>query len=1180
MALHNHRGGAPMSLRRFPLSLVFLLAIAASCLPGVALALNHTGAIAANETWLAADNPHVLTGNVTVNAGVTLTLQPGVQVRLTANRVLYVYGNLAAVGTVAQPISFTRDATSSWHSLQFVTSGTGTLTQCHLDNALYGIYQNGTGVITMTGCTIDHCSYGLYLGSGGVQMGSTTVSACTSYGIYGASFAPTLTDGNVVIDNCSTGLYLSGITGLNLTAGLTVRNNTTAGLQVLNCPDPAVSNLVATGNTGTVGAMQFENCGEVTLGPGTSGGAGALANLWGVSLGPGSYLTAGSTVPTTGNTNNDIRLGGSTTGTHNGTLRKFGSQAYAVDGSYSISAGSSVTIEAGNTIKLGANRSITVSGTLQAIGAPGAEIQFVRLGASNWHSVQFASGGGGTLTRCHLEYASYGVYHNSTGTVTVSNCTIDHGSYGLYAASGTLQIGSTTVTACSSYGLYASIAPTLTDGNVVFDNCSTGVYLSGATGLSLTAGLTVRNNTTAGLQVVSCPDPTVSNLVLTGNTGSLGAQHYDNCGDVTLGPGSTVGGAGALANLWGVSLGAGSFLTVGSTVPTTGNTNNDIRLGGNATSTRSGTLRKFGSLAYTVDGSYVVSAGTSTTIEAGTTVKFGTNRSFGVQGTLQAIGAPGSEIQFVRQGASNWHSVQFTTGGSGTLSRCHLEYCSYGVYQTGTGTVNISNCTIDHAGYGIYAASGALQIGSTTVTACSTYGLYSGIAPTLTDGNVVFDNCSTGVYLTGIAGLSFTAGLTVRNNTTAGLQLVGCLNPTVDNLVLTGNTGSLGAQHYENCGEVTLGPGGTVGGAGPLANLWGVSLGAGSFLTAGSTVPATGNTNNEIRLGGGTSTRSGTLRKFGSQAYVVDNAYTVGPATSLTIAPGSTVKFGTNRSLVVQGTLQAVGTAGSEILFTRQGASNWHSLQFSSAGTGTLERCKVEYASYGLYFLSTGAVTVSECELSQNGYGVYGSSGTVTFLHTRIINNTNYGIYLSGLTPVFGSDFTQWNDIYGNGAGQAGHDFRNGATDVTANWIYWGSTRWLLMMAQIWDKHDDAALGEVFFEPYSNSFHNDDLTDVPGEGPLPALPTVFEIRQNQPNPFNPATVSGFALPRAAAVRLAVYDLAGARVATLVDGPFAAGRHEVTWRGTDDRGHAQASGTYFYRLESPDGVLTRRMMLVR
>ena len=64
-------------------------------------------------------------------------------------------------------------------------------------------------------------------------------------------------------------------------------------------------------------------------------------------------------------------------------------------------------------------------------------------------------------------------------------------------------------------------------------------------------------------------------------------------------------------------------------------------------------------------------------------------------------------------------------------------------------------------------------------------------------------------------------------------------------------------------------------------------------------------------------------------------------------------------------------------------------------------------------------------------------------------------------------------------------------------------------------------------------------------------------------------------------RLTIHDLAGRHVRTLVaDSPQPAGGHEVLWDGLDDGGQEAPSGVYFYRLETRDQTLTRRMSLVR
>jgi hypothetical protein len=83
-----------------------------------------------------------------------------------------------------------------------------------------------------------------------------------------------------------------------------------------------------------------------------------------------------------------------------------------------------------------------------------------------------------------------------------------------------------------------------------------------------------------------------------------------------------------------------------------------------------------------------------------------------------------------------------------------------------------------------------------------------------------------------------------------------------------------------------------------------------------------------------------------------------------------------------------------------------------------------------------------------------------------------------------------------------------------------------------------------------------------------------------PNPFNPATVIRFALPRAARARVLVFDVSGALVRTLADGPFPAGTHVLRWDGRDDRGRDLASGAYFYRLDADGSRQARKLILLR
>lgn len=89
------------------------------------------------------------------------------------------------------------------------------------------------------------------------------------------------------------------------------------------------------------------------------------------------------------------------------------------------------------------------------------------------------------------------------------------------------------------------------------------------------------------------------------------------------------------------------------------------------------------------------------------------------------------------------------------------------------------------------------------------------------------------------------------------------------------------------------------------------------------------------------------------------------------------------------------------------------------------------------------------------------------------------------------------------------------------------------------------------------------------------LPSGIALYQNFPNPFAVHTEIAYRLFEARHVKLAVFDLLGRRVTTLVDQMQPAGSYEVGFVPGD-----RAGGVYFVRLESDGAALTRRMLLVR
>ena len=92
-----------------------------------------------------------------------------------------------------------------------------------------------------------------------------------------------------------------------------------------------------------------------------------------------------------------------------------------------------------------------------------------------------------------------------------------------------------------------------------------------------------------------------------------------------------------------------------------------------------------------------------------------------------------------------------------------------------------------------------------------------------------------------------------------------------------------------------------------------------------------------------------------------------------------------------------------------------------------------------------------------------------------------------------------------------------------------------------------------------------------------SIPSQVTLHQNYPNPFNPSTTISFALPRATSVTLRLFDVTGREVQQLVSGTrYSRGIHRIAFDGS-----SLASGVYFYRLETAEGVQTvRSMMLIK
>jgi hypothetical protein len=90
-----------------------------------------------------------------------------------------------------------------------------------------------------------------------------------------------------------------------------------------------------------------------------------------------------------------------------------------------------------------------------------------------------------------------------------------------------------------------------------------------------------------------------------------------------------------------------------------------------------------------------------------------------------------------------------------------------------------------------------------------------------------------------------------------------------------------------------------------------------------------------------------------------------------------------------------------------------------------------------------------------------------------------------------------------------------------------------------------------------------------------ALPEGYSLLQNYPNPFNPSTLIEFSVPRNGRVTLEIFNLLGQSVGVLVDADLMAGSYKIPFNAS-----GISSGVYGYRLSTPAGTMTKKMIFAR
>lgn len=242
-------------------------------------------------------------------------------------------------------------------------------------------------------------------------------------------------------------------------------------------------------------------------------------------------------------------------------------------------------------------------------------------------------------------------------------------------------------------------------------------------------------------------------------------------------------------------------------------------------------------------------------------------------------------------------------------------------------------------------------------------------------------------------------------------------------------------------------------------------------------------------------------------------------------------------------------------------------------------------------------VEIEHCQMKENGEeGLYISDSDGYLSFNRIDDNDSHGLYSTGSVsnpvvrkckiidhstgvrinsgvPNLGDVDLRDREIGGrntidNSVNNVYQVAGAGGPEIKAKNNYWGT----------YPPNTSMLKGNITWYPALSSDPVPYLARSSSEGTI----TSVRLFQNFPNPLKGGNTTDikFSLPKAEKVSIKVYDVAGRRIKTLVDGLIQPGHHYVTWDGRNEKGRLVATGIYFYQMIYGKDVLSKKIVLLR
>ncbi len=525
--------------------------------PLTSFAADVQGTLPSNTTWTVAGSPWRLVGDVTVPAGVTLTIEPNAQVVFasgdtmgsgasTSKSELIVHGALHAQGTSSTPVTITA---TSGYGLRVESGGSATLDHVALAGASgsYGIQSAGALTVTNTTVTggnnclsviggvanfssgkLVNCSTGLSVMGGTATVEYSLFEGNSSYGAY--VDAPATLSHNTIVSS-GTGVYVDSFTGTVTLVDNSITHNNGYGIRFYSTASPSRSvhhNNVWSNSSGSYSSVTA-GPGSISENPIYVGGGNyrptensPLRFAASDQTDIGAFAYAGDPTP-------DLRGVLFTNKTLSGANTLTGDLTVRQGVTLTIAPGASVTFATSDAQASGIDTSdveLIVHGMLAVQGSAASRVGItqtsaygIRVGATGVVAMDYADivGGSGTIgidtagtvTASNTNVTGGNTCLNVTGgTTTFSSGKLANCGTGLSVVGGTATVEYSLIEGSSSYGAYVDAPATLSHNTIV--SSGTGVYVDSFTGTVTVVDNIITNSNGYGVRFYSTTSPSRS----------------------------------------------------------------------------------------------------------------------------------------------------------------------------------------------------------------------------------------------------------------------------------------------------------------------------------------------------------------------------------------------------------------------------------------------------------------------------------------------------------------------------------------------------------------------------------------------------------------------------------------------------------------------------------------------